>query len=1012
MPKLKYRLQSIVVLAIGLFVCSNLASAQQSDDIVVSNLTRSFFEATQRKDIDGLLKLWSAKAPDLQGFTAATRKTFSDVGSIELKSLEIRRITVEGAQSNVRVTVEMNATELKSGKPAPDFGRRNRTLHFVKEDGQWKLWQYASTEEEFAHTLLAAKTENDQIALLESERELLTDELISELKKQVETFTQQGERSQAFVTLRLIQLIGEKISKESAVAFAVNRIGFIYWARGEFQRALEMFTKHLSMNVVVRDRAMTARTLNNSGSMKNYLGDYTGALADNLQGLKISEELGDKTLISIALNNLGTIHGAQGNHAQALEYFQRALKLAQASGDKSMIASALTNIGTTYHANREYEPALDYYRQSLVLREELNDKRMAALTLNNIGVLYREQGDYTRALEYYGQSLALRRKFEDQAGTVTVLNHIANIHNLQGDFAQALQITGQVIDIATRIANPQQLWRAYEISGRAHKALKHFDEAEKAFTNSIAIVEKMRQRTGGSELAKQRFFEDKLPPYIDMVDLSVSRGRPVDALTYAELAKARTLLDVVQTGRVQITKAMTPEELEMERASNAELGAVNTQILEERQKRQPNQKRIAELEQLREKDRLAHEAFLTSLYVKHPELRIQRGEIDPITITETAELLSDTGAALLEFVVAEEKSYLLVATKQRKDSAPQINLYSLDVTAKQLSERITDFRRMLSDRDLSYDTTARQLYDLLLKPAEQQLLGKKALCIVPDKALWELPFQALQVKPGVHLIEDYSLFYAPSLTVLREMIKKRGASTREPATVRVSPSHNARSLFALGNPRSSNGTPARIKASASDNAGLPESEREVKTLAELYGQSNSRVLFGAEARERRVKLEAPKYGVLHFATHGFLDSRNPMFSYLALAQVAGDPNEDGLLEAREIVNMDLHAELAVLSACETARGRVGAGEGVIGMSWALFVAGVPTTVASQWKVDSASTTTLMIAFHRRLTRYGWNTKAKETKAESLRQAALELLHSPRYRHPFYWAGFVMVGDGW
>ena len=137
-----------------------------------------------------------------------------------------------------------------------------------------------------------------------------------------------------------------------------------------------------------------------------------------------------------------------------------------------------------------------------------------------------------------------------------------------------------------------------------------------------------------------------------------------------------------------------------------------------------------------------------------------------------------------------------------------------------------------------------------------------------------------------------------------------------------------------------------------------------------------------------------------------------MFSFLTLAQTAGDPNEDGLLEAREIINMDLHAKLAVLSACQTARGWVGAGEGVIGMSWALFVAGVPTTVASQWKVDSASTTSLMIDFHRRLTTRSANGKSKEAKAEALREAELGLLRSERYRHPFYWAGFVMIGDGW
>jgi CHAT domain-containing protein len=233
---------------------------------------------------------------------------------------------------------------------------------------------------------------------------------------------------------------------------------------------------------------------------------------------------------------------------------------------------------------------------------------------------------------------------------------------------------------------------------------------------------------------------------------------------------------------------------------------------------------------------------------------------------------------------------------------------------------------------------------------------------------------------------------------------------------RGSSSHALTTLLALGNPnlsgppREASGESARRDESDMGFGPLPEAEKEVKTLARLYGAGNSHAFIGAEAREAVVKTEGPKYEVLHFATHGLLDNRNPMFSYLVLAQTAGDPNEDGLLEAREIVNLDLHAKLAVLSACQTARGWVGAGEGVIGMSWALFVAGVPTTVASQWKVDSASTTSLMIDFHRRLTMKRAN--SREAKAEALRQAALELLRSERYRHPFYWAGFVMVGDGW
>lgn len=905
----------------------------------------------------------------------------------------------------------------------------------------------AQTADETSHTrsvatlatkLLSAKTESDQNALLQAEPELITVELVQALRKQAETLTQRRELSQAVIAVQLTRSIAERIGDEQNVAYAISQLGVINYARGEYQQALKLFEQYLSLEPARRERAISARTLNYTGIIKRVFGDNAGAL-DYVQrslaiaeeagdkkvlssvlntmgvlhrdqsnyaraleyfekSLTLSEALGDKLAISQTVNNIGTVHGAQGNHAQALEYFQRALKLGQAVDDKSIIANALNNIGLTYHRHRDYPRTLEYYQQSLALREQLNDKRGIAQTLNNIGLMHREQGDHKRAMEHYQQSLAIREKLDDQAGMAYVLNHIGYLHYLQGDYAQALQCSKRILETATRQQSPELLWIGYELAGRAHTGLKQFDEAEKALTNSINTIEKTRYLVGGGELARQRFFENKLPPYMAMVELAFNRNRPVDALTYGELAKARALLDVLRNGRIPINKAMSLDEQEMERISNAELTALNAMIYDERQRPKPNLDRLAELEPRREKARMAHEAFLTSLYVRHPELKVQRGETMPITAAEAAALIPDRSTAIVEFVVTNDKSYVIVLTSDRK-SPLKITLYSLKITENQLFERVNEFRRMLAERDLSYQDTARQLYDLLLKPAESQLRGRKTLCIVPDRALWELPFQALQPRTGVHLIEDHTLFYAPSLSVLREVTRQRSAAT--------SPrSHNT--LLAFGNPHLS-GEPSAFRSVNPDMrfGPLPEAEKEVKTLARLYGAANSQILIGSEAREEAVKTEAPKYKVLHFATHGLLDNRNPMFSYLTLAQTTDDPNEDGLLEAREIINMDLHANLAVLSACQTARGWVGAGEGVIGMSWALFVAGVPTTVASQWNVDSASTTILMIDFHRRLTM-----RPARAKAEALRQASLGLLRSERYRHPFYWAGFVMIGDGW
>jgi len=135
-----------------------------------------------------------------------------------------------------------------------------------------------------------------------------------------------------------------------------------------------------------------------------------------------------------------------------------------------------------------------------------------------------------------------------------------------------------------------------------------------------------------------------------------------------------------------------------------------------------------------------------------------------------------------------------------------------------------------------------------------------------------------------------------------------------------------------------------------------------------------------------------------------------MYSHVLLSAGGPGSKEDGLLEAWEIMRMDLKADLAVLSACETARGRIGAGEGVIGLTWAFFVAGVPTTVVSQWKVESTSTAKLMLAFHGNLKAPGSHSPSTFQKARALQRAELQLLHNPQYAHPFYWAGFVVVGD--
>jgi CHAT domain-containing protein len=623
--------------------------------------------------------------------------------------------------------------------------------------------------------------------------------------------------------------------------------------------------------------------------------------------------------------------------------------------------------------------------------------------LNNLGEIYLRQGRYDFALENFRKGLQLREEIGDQRGVCKSLSHLAMLYQDQGRYTEMLEVSRRAARLTEEIHNPESFWTAHVDIGRALLALGQPVEARRSFLAAIAAIESARQEVAGGELQRQSFLEYKLDPWHGMIELLVSQKEYAEALSFAERSKARVLLDALQSGRAGLHKSLSPQERQVEEEQRLRLVALNSQLTGEAQRDKPAPSRVAELKANIEKARLEYEAVETSLYVAHPELKTHRGEASIIKTEELKTLLPDETGALLEYVVDDDRTYLFAITKAAGRAETELQVYTIPIKRAELAKQTESFRAQLAGRDLGYRASARKLYDLLLKPAQALLSGKSSLVIAPDDKLWELPFQALLDGDGRYVIEKSAVSYVPSLTVLREMQAQSGR--RQSGARAETPGYP---LLALGNPAVGKETIERATLTMRDEKldPLPEAEKEVKALGQLYGGARSKVYIGAEAREDRLKAEAAQARVLHFATHGILDDASPMYSHLVLAQ--GDQNEDGLLEAWELMQLDLKADLAVLSACETARGRFGAGEGVIGLTWALFIAGVPSTVVSQWKVESASTRELMIDFHQRLMA---PSKAKMTKAEALRQAALKLMKSPSVNHPFYWAGFVLVGDG-
>lgn len=1080
-------------------------TARQTDDAAaVRALFEKFLGAYQKGELDGAFSLWSEKSPVYAGTKKELQQSFIGKESIETKIISLGAPEVAGDTARLQVVLDFKGIDSKTRQPSPESGRQHRTVEFAKEGGQWRIWRYASNEEEFAAELIKARTEEARSSLLSSRSELVSTELTRHLHLQARPLAVQGKYDQAIEIFRLALTISKKIESKGGIAVSLNNIGTVFHSRGNYDEALRHYLEGLRVSEELGSETNHAALLmTNIGHVYRYQGKHEEAFSYYQRSLAISEKLNLKDVMVSSLNNIGLLKLYQGDSEEALDYYERALRLAQAAGakeaaglafnnignlhmtrgnlvgglshfmkalairteigNKPQMAGALNNIGLVHLHQENYRQAEEYFQKGLKLAEETGAQSTAARLMGNLGTVQKEEGNYAKALEYFERTLALAEKLGDKEVVAGVLSYIGEVYALQGDHARALEYSQRGLsqseesgflkyaaialnDIARanlmlgrqraaveyadraarlslRVENLDTLWSAHMTAGKAHLALDQLDMAKQSFLDSISAIERTRSSVAGGEQDRRRFFETRVSPYYLMADLLLRQKDEFAALTYGERAKGRVLLDVLGDGKVDVTKAMTGDELNTERSLRSELVSLNTQISRLNLSPNPVDARLSELNARLAKARLEYEAFRTNLYGAHPELKVRRGETRPFTPEAAADLLPDSSTALLEYVVGAEKSYLFVITRaaaparERGRPAVTLNVYPLNVEGKTLAAMIEDFRGRVARREITIKTPARQLYELLVGPAERQLAGVKKLCIVPDGPLWNLPFQALYTGEKRYLLEQYAIFFAPSLTVLREMSRKRetllsgskpagAVAPREGATS----AHRRPTLLALGNPELAGGADAAVKSiyQTESLVPLPEAEREAKTIAELYGQSRSRLLIGGQARESLVKAEAGKFRVLHFAAHSILDDRNPMYSRIILSQDTGEAQEDGMLEAWEIMRLDLTADLAIFSACQTGQGGVSAGEGVIGMSWALFVAGCPSAVVSQWKVDSARTADLMIEFHRGLVSQKEGGPTKVTKAEALRGAALKLLRGP-FKHPAYWAGFVLVG---
>lgn len=771
------------------------------------------------------------------------------------------------------------------------------------------------------------------------------------------------------VTMREIDALGaidyldraqrefEALQNHRNRAITLNSLGSIYQTLGDADRGEEYFRLALSLAEKAKDVQTQGEAMNNLGILETYRGNYRVAFGMLERALDLHRgfDWGE----ALDLQGLGALYSAQGNHAQAIAQFDKALELNRRIGDKNLQAGGELAVAEEYLAMNNRAEAAKRFGRCLELSRANSYAMEAALALSGLARVH----ERARAREELDEAIGIERGLSDKLHLAGTLVQSGGARLAEGGVEAALAAAKEAGEIAEASGLPDVLWQARLLEGRCLRREGKASEAAKAFEASIAAIESLRTNVAGPPTALPVYFADKLEAYRERVELAMDAGQPRAALEFAERAKSRALGDILRSARIDPDKAMTPAEKAEERRLQNRLASLNIRAAKGR----PGVGReIAAA-------RRDLEAFQTGIYAAHPETAFDRGVSNAGGAEQLLGVAADAHAAILDYFATAGRVYVFAISSRK-----ELRVVRLREGPAALNRKATEFHRQLASHDLGYAAAARDLYDTLVKPLDTFLAAEKAVVISPDGALWQAPFHALQPGPKRFWIEDKAVTYAPSIHVLAETMRMaRGRQSAEPT------------LLAVGD--------------ANEGERIPEARSQMDQIGKLYGPGKSLVLAGGDATEARFRAEAGRYRVIHIASHGILDDANPMYSKILLT---GSGADDGFLEARELMRLNLNAELLVLSACETAGGLAAGGEGVNGMLWAAFVAGAPTTLASLWRVESGSSAGLTTAFHRNWLRAG----DRGSKAEAMRAAARESIADQRYSHPFYWAGFIVAGS--
>ncbi len=838
--------------------------------------------------------------------------------------------------------------------------------------------------------------------------------------------------------------VWETVADPRGIAGAQGQIGRCLMAQNRLPEATEKYELAVQLWRDLNDRGEEAGALIMLGFIEARKAEWRTAIDYYTQAQGLIDEHAEPRRMGQIAAGLGAAFNENGLPETGLEHYQRALDYYKLTGDPRSVRSATRGIGMTYYLLKNYAEASIRFQE--ILRDIPPDSLDATDSYEYLGRISLDTGDRPTALELFQKALPILIKADNPREAARVRALIGQVYELQGDYKSARDYYHQALATFERLTDRLNEAIVSYALGRLELNAENVVAAESYLKRSIQITESIRRVPTSKDLtaAFSARVHERYQAYVECL-MRLNKEKPREgfaakAFETNEMALARSLVEVLQMTQTTVATGLDPQ------LSKEEMSLKQAIRLKEENK-------IALLSGTYQKEQLeAVNAELSSLDAKYKSvLEIIKTRnpsyhaiVQPVppSMTEIQQVLGDDQTLLLEYALGDKRSYLWAVSRNefagyelpsRAVIEQLVSRFQKMLTAPQpvAGESFEQRQARIAEADKQLPLEAAALADLVLGPVINNL-GKKRLLIVPDGPLQYIPFQALMVPSQstsgaasaelrVPLILDHDIVNEPSASTLA-LVKNERASRSQPTR---SVAIFANPVFEMNDVRvhaNSPGAPEAMVATqtaelrqtfrdigsgdGSHIPSLPASREEADAIVSIAPWFSSFKAVDFEASRATVlNTNLGQFGVVHFATHGFVNYEYPQRSGLLLSLVdeQGRPQE-GFLRMRDIYNMKLPIDLVVLSACNTGLGKEIKGEGLIGLTRGFMYAGASSVTASLWKVEDDATAELMKKFYENMFKNGMSPSV------ALRFAQIDMWRQKRWHAPYYWAGFVIQGQ--